>query len=256
MWAAENVSMCRVVVGHSWTILLQAQLLTTRSPEENGKLGVIQFYFFATTTTTTTVLRPFVRDYPVKPVPEETLPTHHPDHLPIFISFFHLPRSIASSLSNCVLGNLFASCSILTITRCSADTQVSSNPILGVCAGPEKSWNSSFDFSGPPPLGAVSAEVSACLVLLCTWMCRRGRWNDVCCLPGRISSSSASTWDKAPCRRLITLLLPTPPVSRSTTSSRLRTGWRTCTTTGRARWECLHRARYVHMMLMILKWSW
>jgi len=26
------------------------------------------------------------------------LPTHHPDHHPIFISFFHLPRSIASSL--------------------------------------------------------------------------------------------------------------------------------------------------------------
>jgi len=25
-------------------------------------------------------------------------PTHHPDHDPIFISFFHLPRSIASSL--------------------------------------------------------------------------------------------------------------------------------------------------------------
>ena len=148
MWAAENVSMCRVVVGRSWTILHQAQLLTTRSPEENGKLGVIQLYFFATTTTT--VLRLFVRDYPGKPIPEETLPTHHPDHLPIFISFFHLPRSIASSLSNFVLGNLFASCSILTITRCSADTQVSSNPILGICAGPEKSWNSSFDFSGPP----------------------------------------------------------------------------------------------------------
>jgi len=48
-------------------------------------------------TTTTTVLRPFVRDYPSEPVPEETL-THHPDHHPIFISFFHLPRSIASSL--------------------------------------------------------------------------------------------------------------------------------------------------------------
>jgi len=25
-------------------------------------------------------------------------PTHHPDHYPIFISFFHLPRSITSSL--------------------------------------------------------------------------------------------------------------------------------------------------------------
>jgi len=36
-------------------------------------------------------------------------PTHHPDHHPIFIGFFHLPRSIASSLfPNYVLGNLFA----------------------------------------------------------------------------------------------------------------------------------------------------
>ena len=50
---------------------------------------------------TTTVLRPFVGDYPSEPVPEETFtnpPTHHPDHHPIFISFFHLPQSIASSL--------------------------------------------------------------------------------------------------------------------------------------------------------------
>jgi len=35
-------------------------------------------------------------------------PTHHPDYHPIFISFFHLPRFIASSLFNYVLGNLFA----------------------------------------------------------------------------------------------------------------------------------------------------
>jgi len=51
-----------------------------------------------THTTTTTVLRPFVRNNPGEPVPEETLTTHHPDYLPVFISFFHLPRSIASSL--------------------------------------------------------------------------------------------------------------------------------------------------------------
>ena len=48
------------------------------------------------TTTTTTVLRPFVRDYPGEPVP---------DHHPTFISFFHLPRSIASSLLQVVLYN-------------------------------------------------------------------------------------------------------------------------------------------------------
>ena len=47
--------------------------------------------------TTTTILRPFVRDYLGEPVPEETL-TNHPDHHPIFISFFHLPRFITSSL--------------------------------------------------------------------------------------------------------------------------------------------------------------
>jgi len=49
-------------------------------------------------TTTTIVLQPFVRHYPDEPVPEETL-THHPDpDHPIIISFFHLLRSIASSL--------------------------------------------------------------------------------------------------------------------------------------------------------------
>ena len=55
-------------------------------------------------TTTTIMLRPFVWDYPGEPAPEETL-THPPSyHHPIFISFFHLPRS----RSNSVLGNLFA----------------------------------------------------------------------------------------------------------------------------------------------------
>jgi len=34
-------------------------------------------------------------------------PTDYPDH-PIFISYFQLPQSIASSLFNFVLGNLFA----------------------------------------------------------------------------------------------------------------------------------------------------
>jgi len=56
---------------------------------------------YVLTTTTTTVLQPFVRDYPGEPVPEETLThpaSHHPDHHPIFISFFHLPRSTAFSL--------------------------------------------------------------------------------------------------------------------------------------------------------------
>jgi len=54
----------------------------------------------ATTTTTTTVLRPFVQDYPGESVPEETF-THPPsfNHHPIFISFFHLPWSIALASS-------------------------------------------------------------------------------------------------------------------------------------------------------------
>jgi len=42
--------------------------------------------------------------------------THHPDHHPFFISFFHLPRSIASSCSNYVLGNLFAQPLSFTLT--------------------------------------------------------------------------------------------------------------------------------------------
>jgi len=53
---------------------------------------------FTTTATTTTVLRPFVGDYPGEPVPKKHSPTHHPDHHPTFISFFHLPWSIASNL--------------------------------------------------------------------------------------------------------------------------------------------------------------
>jgi len=48
--------------------------------------------------TTTTVLRPFVWTTQVSRCQKKHSPTHHPDHRPIFISFFHLPRSIASSL--------------------------------------------------------------------------------------------------------------------------------------------------------------
>jgi len=50
-------------------------------------------------TTTTTVLRHFVRDYPrVSRYQKKHSPTHHPNHHPVLISFFHLLRSIASSL--------------------------------------------------------------------------------------------------------------------------------------------------------------
>ena len=55
-------------------------------------------YCMPTTTTTTTVLRPFVRTTRVSRYQKKHSPTHHPDHHLIFISFFHLPRSIASSL--------------------------------------------------------------------------------------------------------------------------------------------------------------
>jgi len=74
-------------------------MLTNRFYGPQAVLQIRQSYS-SDATTTTTVLRPFVRDYPGEPVPEETLthPTHHPDHHPIFISFFHLPCSIASSL--------------------------------------------------------------------------------------------------------------------------------------------------------------
>jgi len=76
------------------------------------------------------------------------------------------------------------------------------------------------------------------------------------CLLGRISSSSASTWGKALCRRLTTLLLPTRPASRLTTFSRSRIAWRTCTTTGQEQSECLHRARYVSRDNDMQKWLW
>ena len=47
---------------------------------------------------TTTVLRPFVQDYRVSQYQKKHSPTHYPDHHRIFISFLHLPRSLASSL--------------------------------------------------------------------------------------------------------------------------------------------------------------
>jgi len=51
------------------------------------------------TCTHTTVYRPLVRDYPGRPVPEETLTHSHPSWLSdIFINCLHLLRSIASSL--------------------------------------------------------------------------------------------------------------------------------------------------------------
>ena len=50
-----------------------------------------------TTTTTTIALRPFVRDYPCEPVPEETF-THPPSWSSSNLYQLLLPRSIASSL--------------------------------------------------------------------------------------------------------------------------------------------------------------
>ena len=67
------------------------------------------------TTHTTTALRPFVRDYPGEPVPEETLTTHYPDHHPVFISFFHLPRSIASSLFKLCAWQSFCTTSVYVL---------------------------------------------------------------------------------------------------------------------------------------------
>ena len=52
----------------------------------------------ATTTATRTVLQPFSRTTRLSRYQKKHSPTHHLDHYPIFISFFHLPWSIASSL--------------------------------------------------------------------------------------------------------------------------------------------------------------
>jgi len=51
-----------------------------------------------TTTTTTTVLQPLSGTTRVSLYQKKHSPIHHPHHHPIFISFFHLPRSIAFSL--------------------------------------------------------------------------------------------------------------------------------------------------------------
>jgi len=51
-----------------------------------------------TTTTTTTIYGPLSGTTQVSRYQKKHSPIHHPDHNPIFISFFHLLRSIASSL--------------------------------------------------------------------------------------------------------------------------------------------------------------
>jgi len=56
-------------------------------------------YYNTTATTTATVLRPFIRDYPVSRYQKKHSPTHL-SWSSTFISFFHLLRSIASSLFN------------------------------------------------------------------------------------------------------------------------------------------------------------
>ena len=51
-----------------------------------------------TTATTATVYSPLSGTSRVSQYQKKRSPTRHPDHHPIFISFFHLPQSIASSL--------------------------------------------------------------------------------------------------------------------------------------------------------------
>ena len=63
---------------------------------------------FTDTTTTQPFYGPLSGTTRVSRYQKKHSPNHHHDHHPIFISFFHLPRSIASSLFNYVLGNLFA----------------------------------------------------------------------------------------------------------------------------------------------------
>jgi len=65
------------------------------------------------TTTATTVLRPFVWDYLVEPVPKETFThSHLPDHQSTFICFLHLLWSIASSLFNLCAWQSFCTTSL------------------------------------------------------------------------------------------------------------------------------------------------
>jgi len=58
----------------------------------------INMYRCLQPTTTTIVLRPFAGTTRVSWYQKKHLPTHHTDHHPTFISFFHLLRYIASSL--------------------------------------------------------------------------------------------------------------------------------------------------------------
>ena len=67
-----------MILLHRFNCSLGIHLLVSKSKEETLIFVCFMYYFCVlntTTTTTTTILRPFVRDYPSEPVPEETL-TH------------------------------------------------------------------------------------------------------------------------------------------------------------------------------------
>jgi len=64
--------------------------------------------FSVITTTQQPFYGPLSRTTRVSRYQKKHSPTQHPDHHPIFISFFHLPWSTHPPCSNYVLGNLFA----------------------------------------------------------------------------------------------------------------------------------------------------
>ena len=90
-----STTACIVVSSGMWAV----KLCSSRIPQFLTGFRLTPVDMYTTTTTTTIVLRPFVRDYPGEPVLEETL-THPRSWLSsnIFIGFFHLLQSIASSV--------------------------------------------------------------------------------------------------------------------------------------------------------------
>ena len=130
--------------------------------------------------TTTTILWPFVQDYRVSRYQKKHSPTHNPDDHPIFISFFHLPWSIASSVFKlCASQPLSMSSLVLfvwsppphipyisspnqcllfaahahTVTTCFAVVSILYHLFLVFLNGPMNKW---LNFGGDPDQGSRS----------------------------------------------------------------------------------------------------
>jgi len=92
-------------------------------------------------------------------------PTHHPDHHPFFISFFHLPRSIASSLFKLRAWQSFCTTSF--------------HVLFGLPLGLEPSTSYSIHFFTQSDWESVSSLCSTC-PCHCNLFCCSKRYSVLC----------------------------------------------------------------------------